>query len=167
VLIKISCGFLPFKMTSLQFLLPKYLQSLQRLEVDTSTVDLSPVIDHLVHFTNQYYNSKMQQCVNDFQQLTKTTYHKLILSTDTSTTNAIRELLKSSLDNFTNYIKFKYQCTHPTPLVVVNDESTLSTFVSSDAVLAQLLISLMNYHQFVTTIPRGLIREIGDLKKTD
>jgi len=31
---------------------PKYLQTLQRLGVDTSTVDLSPVIDHLVHFTN-------------------------------------------------------------------------------------------------------------------
>ena len=56
----------------------KYLQSLQRLGVDTSAVDLSPVIDHLVHFSNQYYNNKIQwHSTINWKHI-----HNLTLSTD-------------------------------------------------------------------------------------
>jgi len=79
-----------------------YLQPLGRLGVDTSTVNLEPVIDHLVKFTNQHYENKKQCHIRNIQSLIETTHHNVIMShsTDNLTVEAIVELFQLLIDQF-------------------------------------------------------------------
>jgi len=122
----------------------EYLKIVDRFKISTSTISLEPAISHLLDFTNQHYENKIQHHIRDIQLLIESTHHKLIMtySTEKSTEDMISELFMDSLNNFTSYIRHKFQHTDPKPQAVndvESDSTILSTSVSSDAMINQLM----------------------------